>query len=485
MFDTPICKTVYPVKPIGDGCEFISGYAFKGKDFIDSGNPVIKIKNIQNGKVTTDGSQFVSDDVVIGKLKKFRLYDGDILIAMTGQGSVGRVGRLYISEDETPYLNQRVGKFSADEITLNKDFLYYVISSKGYENYLFAAGSGSGQPNLSPALIKSVEIPYPPYDMQCRIGKVLKDLDDKIELNTQINKTLEQIAQALFISWFVDFDPVKAKIETLATGGSADDAELAAMRVISAKSIDELNSLKVRNTEAFNKLAQTAALFPAAMQDSEFGEIPEGWIVDQLGDHLNVLQTGSRPKGGVGGITEGVPSVGAENILGVGNYTYGKEKFVSREFFDKLKRGVIEDFDFLLYKDGGKPGEFKPRVSMFGCGFPYSEFAINEHVFRMRSESLGQAFLYFQIGHKRVLDELANRGGKAAIPGINQTDVKTIPVLVPSAAELLTEFNDFAQKIIESILKKSNESNHLVAVRDTLLPKLLSGEIDLSNEVVA
>lgn len=363
-------------------------------------------------------------------------------------------------------------------------YLYSVITSELFNEHLVRVADGGAYPAFNPKEIEDAVIFWPDEDSLRVINDLAFNLNTKQKNNTQTNQALEQIAQAIFKSWFVDFDPVKAKIETLAAGGSAEDAELAAMRVISAKTLDELNSLKTSNPEAFNKLAQTAALFPAAMQDSELGEIPEGWSVEQLGDHLNVLQTGSRPKGGVGGITEGVPSVGAENILGVGKYTYGKEKFVSREFFDKLKRGVVEDFDFLLYKDGGKPGEFKPRVSMFGCGFPYSEFAINEHVFRMRSESLGQAFLYFQIGHKRVLDELANRGGKAAIPGINQTDVKTIPVLVPGAADLLTEFNEFAQKIIESILKKSNESNHLVSIRDTLLPKLLNGEIDLTSEVV-
>jgi type I restriction enzyme S subunit len=373
---------------------------------------------------------------------------------------------------------------SAKEPEYDEDYVYYLARHPKFRAYAQSRMEGtSGRQRVAWQSLAEFEFDYPDKDIRKKAAKFLREIDDKIALNTQTNQTLEQIAQAIFKSWFVDFDPVKAKMETLAAGGSHEDAELAAISVISAKTIDELHRMKASNPEAFANLAETAALFPAAMQDSELGEIPEGWSIEQLGNHLDVLQTGSRPKGGVGGITEGVPSVGAENILGVGKYTYGKEKFVSREFFEKLNRGVVEDFDFLLYKDGGKPGEFKPRVSMFGCGFPYSEFAINEHVFRMRSKSLGQAFLYFQIGHKRILDDLANRGGKAAIPGINQTDVKTLSILVPESSDLLKKFNDFAQKIVESILKKSNESNHLVEVRDTLLPKLLTGEISLVNEV--
>ena len=121
--NTLLGETIYPILPISHGSDFISGYAFKGSDFIDSGNPVIKIKNIQNKKVTTENSQYISEDVITENIIKYKLNNGDVLIAMTGQGSVGRVGKLYINEDETPYLNQRVGKFVADEELLNIDFL--------------------------------------------------------------------------------------------------------------------------------------------------------------------------------------------------------------------------------------------------------------------------------------------------------------------------------------------------------------------------
>ncbi|WP_411132546.1 restriction endonuclease subunit S [Vibrio vulnificus] len=475
----------WPEFQLSEKCTIKSSTRIFKKEYVETGVPFMRSKDVIDKAlgVFSHFELFISKERFQEIKNKYGFpKKGDLLISSVGN----RSGWPYIVQDEGDFYFKDGNVIWMSEFDdLDPDFLAYWMKSDIGQSALASIMIGSAQKAITIDSLRKLWVRFPPFEYQQRSSDILKLLDKQIAGNKATNQTLEQIAQAIFKSWFVDFDPVKAKIEALAAGGSADDAELAAMSVISAKTVDELNSLKASSPEAFNKLAQTATLFPATMQDSELGEIPEGWSVEQLGDHLNVLQTGSRPKGGVGGITEGVPSVGAENILGVGKYTYGKEKFVSREFFDKLKRGVVEDFDFLLYKDGGKPGEFKPRVSMFGCGFPYSEFAINEHVFRMRSESLGQAFLYFQIGHKRVLDELANRGGKAAIPGINQTDVKTIPVLVPGAADLLTEFNEFAQKIIESILKKSNESNHLVSIRDTLLPKLLNGEIDLTSEVVA
>jgi type I restriction enzyme S subunit len=128
---------------------------------------------------------------------------------MTGQGSVGRVGKIRILDSKKILLNQRVGKFAVDNINLDNNYLYYIISSPLYESILFNAGTGSGQPNLSPQDILSVEIPYPDIKEQKAIAATLSALDDMIELNNQINKTLEEMAQAIFKSWFVDFEPFK------------------------------------------------------------------------------------------------------------------------------------------------------------------------------------------------------------------------------------------------------------------------------------
>lgn len=167
----------YSLKEIGTGAKVFSGFAFKSKDLNDEeGIPVVKIGNIHDRKVTLNGSQFFPEELVNEKLDRFFLEDRDVLIAMTGQGSVGRVGQLRLN-GEKALLNQRVGKFVVDGKNLDKDYLYFVISSPRYEKILFDTGTGSGQPNLSPNQILSVEIPFPRIEIQMKISEILRSLN--------------------------------------------------------------------------------------------------------------------------------------------------------------------------------------------------------------------------------------------------------------------------------------------------------------------
>jgi type I restriction enzyme S subunit len=148
-------------------CSFLSGFAFKSKDYVNKGIPIIKIGNIQGKRVSANLSvNYFSKDLVDDKIADYYLKDRDVLIAMTGQGSVGRVGKLILPSSEKALLNQRVGKFICDEINLNIDYLFYVLTTDLYQDYLFSAGTGSGQPNLSPEVILETEIPALPYNKQ-------------------------------------------------------------------------------------------------------------------------------------------------------------------------------------------------------------------------------------------------------------------------------------------------------------------------------
>jgi len=187
------------------GCSFISGYAFKSKDYSENGISLIKIGNIQNKTVQlTEKDNYISSELITSKLKKYRIDSDDILIAMTGQGSVGRIGKVRLPKNEYAILNQRVGKFICDEENINREYLYYILASDIYQDYLFNTGSGSGQPNLHPDLILETEIPYFKYKEQKAIAEVLSSLDDKIDLLHRQNKTLEELAQTLFRQWFIE-----------------------------------------------------------------------------------------------------------------------------------------------------------------------------------------------------------------------------------------------------------------------------------------
>jgi len=177
----------------------------------------------------------------------------------------------------------------------------------------------------------------------------------------------------------------------------------------------------------------------------------------------------------------GVPSIGAESIVRMGEFDYGKTKFVSHEFFQKMKSGALESHDVLLYKDGGKPGVFLPRVSMFGDGFPFETCGINEHVFRIRlKRPFGQVFLYFWLWSDAVMHELKHRGGKAAIPGINQADVKEQRIAVPDST-ILARYEEVTSPLVSAVFKNAKQIRTLASLRDTLLPRLISGQLRLPD----
>ena len=364
-----------------------------------------------------------------------------VIVAMYGRGTAGRVG--YARVPVTT--NQACCNLVVDQAQADSRFVYYALWAA--QQRLDALANGSVQQNLSAAVIKSFKLNVPPLDEQRAIAHMLGSLDDKVELTRRMNDTLEATARALFKSWFVDFDPVRAKSEGRDPGLPPHLADL----------------------------------FPDSFENSELGEIPTGWQVDVLEKALVELEAGGRPKGGVSGYTEGVPSIGAESIVGLGIFDYSKTKYVPREFFDAMKRGHLKTRDVLLYKDGGRPGEYEPHVTMFGDGFPFLPCAINEHVYRLRANAeLGQNFLFFWLSSEIVMEEMRSKGTGVAIPGLNSTQVKSLTTLIP-APEAARGFHAIVEPWITRLLAGCNESRTLVTLRDGLLPKLISGELRVAD----
>jgi type I restriction enzyme S subunit len=215
-------------------------------------------------------------------------------------------------------------------------------------------------------------------------------------------------------------------------------------------------------------------LWPSDFEESEIGEIPKGWEAGTLRDVLSSLESGSRPNGGASENPDGgVPSVGAENVLGLGRYDYSRTKYVPRSFFAEMKRGVLQRGDVLLYKDGAQLG----RRSYFDYGFPFEECCVNEHVFILRARPpLTQRFLYFWLDQDRMADEIVSRNAGSAQPGLNQPSVYGLPILRPSQ-EIAQAFDSTAAPLTRAIFSNELASRTLASARDALLPKLLSGEI--------
>jgi type I restriction enzyme, S subunit len=420
---------------LSDIADIMGGFPFKSADLGQTGIPVVKIADINPPIVNTASSQRVPASKTRG-LDRFKLHERDIVMAMTG-ATTGKVGRYM--ERESAYLNQRVAKISAKRGRDFDDYVYAVLTQPGFADIVVNNASGSAQPNVSAEGIGRIEVPPLPISAQLAVGRITAAIDDKIDLNRKMSATLGAMGRALFKSWFVDFDPVRAKAEGRDPGLPLE----------------------------------IAGLFTASFQDSDLGEIPTGWRALRLGDILRELVSGARPKGGA--VLDGVPSVGAENVIGLGRYDFSKEKFIPRDFFEWLqrRRASIRDGDVLLYKDGAHIG----RKTYFDRGFPHVECAVNEHVFILRAkETWLQRFMFFWLDQDWMTAEIRALNSNSAQPGINQVGVRSLRILLPERA-IVRAFDQKVAPLTDRIFQSLLESRTLAALRDALLPKLVSGEL--------
>lgn len=430
MNSIPLCSTYMPVVQLADYAQVLSGYAFKGKDFSEEGYPVIKIKNIQDRSVIPDFTVCVPEEVIGQKIEKFQLVSGDILIAMTGQGSVGRVGKLRLQNTDRCYLNQRVGKIYSTSVHLHSDFLYYIIQTREYEEYLFSLGAGSGQPNLSPSQITSIPIPLPSIEVQQAIAHILGALDDKIELNQKMNQTLEEIAKAIFKSWFVDFDPVRAKAEGRPTGLPPEISDL----------------------------------FPDELVDSEIGEIPKGWEVaplNEIGNFRNGLALQKYPA------EEGEEQLPVVKIaqLRKGS-TDGDDLFASGVPSDF----VITDGDYVF----SWSGSLMAKYWVGGKG------ALNQHLFKVEEKTQPLWFIAGWVEHFMPEFQSIAESKATTMGHIKREHLKQAICAIPSQ-ELIKRSAEVITPLIERSILSQQESKVLSDLRDTLLPKLISGELRIPD----
>ncbi|EOU5880293.1 restriction endonuclease subunit S, partial [Escherichia coli] len=456
-YNSPLGKTKFPLAPISDGCTFISGYAFKSKDFTGIGHPVIKIKNIQDGFVILEDSQCVDSKTVEG-LNKFKLNNGDILIAMTGQGSVGRVGRLTFDGKKTPYLNQRVGKFIADEKKLNISYLYYILTTQQYQNILFNNASGSGQPNLSPAVIQSTLIPYPEYHLQCEIAKILDTINNRIIKSYAINITLEQMSQTLFKSWFVDFDPV---IDNALDAGNPIPEALQARA--------ELRQ-KVRNSVDFKPLsAEIRSLFPSEFEETELGWVPKGWSFTALKNFGKII-CGKTP-------TKSNKNYYGEDFLFIKIPDMHGKVFVTNSH-DKLSKLGSESQSNKIIPHGSICVSCIATVGLVSINA--QDCHTNQQINSIVPNSPHyRNYLYFSMLEKyKIFHDLAS-GGSATL-NMNTSVFSNIATLMPNNL-VLKQFHKITEPWFEAILLNEYKLTSLASLRDTLLPKLISGELSLED----
>jgi type I restriction enzyme, S subunit len=423
----------YDTVPLGEVASIRSGFAFKSNDWTETGIPVVKIANVKDGRLVMEGCSFVPQGIA-DSAAEFALQAGDILIAMTGYiGDVARVGQ----RDLPAALNQRVGRFAIrDPRRLDQGFLFYLLRDADVRKEIEGLGYGSAQPNVSPSLIQGVEVPLPPLPEQRVIAKILGTLDDKIELNRRVSETLEAMARALFKSWFVDFDPVRAKMEGRWKKGQ---------------------SLPGLPADLYD-------LFPARLVESQLGEIPEGWEVGALGDVAEHPRRGVQPEL----IAPDTPYIALEHM--------------PRQCIALSEWGTADGLESNKF-------QFKKGEILFGKLRPYFHKVGIAPIDGVCSTDIVVVaprhiqWLGFVLGHTSSIAfvEYTNAGSTGTkMPRTSWHDMARYSIALPPEP-LVAAFTRLVQPSVYRIVVGIHESRTLTALRDTLLPKLISGGLLIRN----
>ena len=396
-----------------------------------------------------------------GQAKK-AIKKGDILYSEIRPGN-GRY--LFVDNDLDNYVVST--KFMVIEPNANivlPEFLFLLlISNETTEYFKMIAESRSGTfPQITFDSVSSLSLNIPDKETQQKILDIITPLDDKIELNTQINQTLEQIAQALFKSWFVDFDPVRAKVQALSDGLNLEQAELAAMQAISGKTPEELTALSQIQPECYAELAETAKAFPCEMMEVDGVEVPKGWEVLNANDVIEFNPKEPLKKDTLAYYLDmaSLPTQGCSpDLPTLRKFTSGTRFRNGDTLFARitpcLENGKTAFIQYL--PEGTVAWGSTEYIVMRTKGIipkPYSYLLARYEAFR-----------------KYAIRSMTGTSGRQR----TQLDIiETYKVVSPSDNKLWESFSKIINPIFETINSNTNKNITLYNIRDLLLPKLLN-----------
>jgi type I restriction enzyme S subunit len=385
------------------------------------------------------GMVFISDEHA-AELSKVALQPRDILLNITGDGIT--FGRSCIVPDDVlpACVNQHVSIIRTRPEVCLPEYLLSYLTHPEIKGYIESFNAGGSRRAITKGHIESFEVPLPPLDEQKKIAHILGTLDDKIELNQQMNQTLEGIARALFKSWFIDFDPVRAKLDGRQPAGM--DAE-------------------------------TAALFPDSFEDSPLGKIPKGWKFKPIEELVEGVYDGphATPK----------PSETGPVFLGIKNFTgtsldLANIRHINEEDWPRWTKRVTPQTNDIVFTYEATLGYFALIPDWLRCCLgrrialirPKASDSNAHFLFHTFTGSFFQEFLNSHINHGSTVDRIL------------LTEFPSYPVLLPEDT-LVTDFENLAGKHWKLIHNNQKQNQELIATRDALLPKLLSGEIRIKD----
>lgn len=387
----------------------------------------------------------------------------------------GSPGRVCWTPDPVPFcIAQDMVAIRADTTKVYPKYLFALLRSEAVQHQILNMHVGTLIPHFKKGDFANLYLQIPEdMEYQRRVGDAYFSFCESIEKNHQINQTLEQMAQAIFKSWFVDFEPVKAKITTLEAGGSEEDALLAAMQAISGKDEAELTRLQAEQPKQYAELRATAELFPSAMQGSELGEIPVGWGVSQIGDEVTVVGGGTpstkNPIFWEGGRISWTSPKDLSNLAD--KVLVETERKITEAGLAKISSGLLPINTVLM----------SSRAPVGYLAMAKIPVAVNQGYIAMKCEKVLSPEFVIQWCEAHM-DEIKSRASGTTFSEISKKNFKIIPVVVPSES-LMSAYTRQVSPLYEAIEINVRESDNLAQLRDTLLPKLLSGELSLTTTV--
>ena len=418
---------------LGDIADIISGVAFQPSDICNEGVRILRGGNIQSQRIIIKDDDVFLPLYYINEENQVKIGD-TILVASTG--SVEVLGKAATCFDDMK--NTQIGAFL--RIIRPKEERYSMLISIAlnswyFAKYIKAQARGTSINNITIGYLKEFEIYCP--NNYLSICDFYQTLEKKIALNRKINDNLEAMAKQLYDYWFVQFDFPNEEGKPYKSSGG-----------------------KMVWNEKLKR------------------EIPEGWEVEKLGDIIQELESGKRPKGGIEkSLKQGIPSLGAEAISKLGDFDYSKTPYIP--YNTKINSGIIKNNDILIYKDGAYVG----KVTLYRDNFPFEFATINEHVFLLRTtDPKIQEYIFFTLEKDYFFNIMQNLGkAKAAQPGLNKDDLKSIEILSPKK-EIIYKYRTIIEPLMANLFNSAKQIANLTKQRDELLTLLMNGQVSVNYD---
>lgn len=402
--------------------------------YSDVGRPMIRVTDVQGGFLKTINALRVSDEVFDEFTRRYKPKRGDIVFSRVG--TYGNAS--YVNTDEDFCLGQNTALLSPK---INGRFLHLFLQSRDAQQQIDDSAVGSTQKTISLKSIAALHIPVPPHDELEAIAAMLGALDDKIELNRRMNATLEAIARALFQSWFVDFDPVRAKLDA-------------------------------RQPTAVDPA--TAALFPSEFEHSQLGPIPKGWSVEQLQNVVKVVRGRSYRSTELA--TSSVALVTLKSFNRGGGYRADGLKPYTGEY-NSEQRVTAGDL-ILAFTDVTQAAEVLGRPALVERTHDYAALvaSLDIGIVRPTTERVSIPFLYCLFLTDTFRHHAYSHATGTTVLHLGAEALPSFKTVLPPAP-LMRRFSEVLHCLFDRKKANEGESVTLRTTREALLPKLLSGEL--------